>query len=645
MPPKRLLLGSALTFSLLAGAEAAHAQSTPSLMERLPTACPNVVHLRRIDATLGQLATAAGQSADLFESLGWPADRVRKLLLRGHDAIPREMALAVPAASIAALATWLQIGALADVLVVYQQRNDAENSVAKALRARLINLLASAPSGNFVAAVRTGSNGEAAEGADFFSLLGMEKGELVVVDSVREETGSRAETKLWQFGPFLMLAEKLSKLGIQPDARLRLRARCSVYDCDTVWEWSIEGGTTLAVPAAGPEAATSQAALGILRADLAAAQTIAKSTLEALEPVPDAIFETLASVSIGWLSTLLELPRRLNIELQRDATLHCRASYAAAGESEVLAPSLRALTSGAFAGYVVGGNSLDAMLCNDVYASALSAERFLAPPMQTAFSKSVPLLPNAALVQLQPLMEWLFSKEADLFDPGWALLLGEPTAAPRISLTGAEGEPIEALTPRRMSIPALAIVGRPRSPDAGWAFAERTSAALLQSLQRRAIDLVATDLGLGAASRELPWAALFGDEKHVLSVAGDARLHWFVHGDLLVFSTSVTLSKAILATKETPADATSWRSRAEMPSTAIAAQVAALFSILDNLEHGEMHALAQAMGLPTTDIVDRRRLRAAWSTLMHGYAGWQWRSEVGDTAIDEELLWPYLVRR
>ncbi|HLU40656.1 MAG TPA: hypothetical protein VK081_14820 [Planctomycetota bacterium] len=146
------------------------------------------------------------------------------------------------------------------------------------------------------------------------------------------------------------------------------------------------------------------------------------------------------------------------------------------------------------------------------------------------------------------LTEYLEGEESAMFEPGAALVLGPATAITELSLRDDRDEPIAQWQPKELSVPAVALAGRLAAPTQAWPVAEEFIGRLAGVLIERAapIELVETDLGLEVPTRAVTWSADDEGERH-LRVAGEFCPHWFLLDDTLVFSTSVALSKAMLA--------------------------------------------------------------------------------------------------
>ena len=222
--------------------------------------------------------------------------------------------------------------------------------------------------------------------------------------------------------------------------------------------------------------------------------------------------------------------------------------------------------------------------------------------------------------------------------------LAAAQAAADVALRGADERIVESATPVRLRLPAVAVVSRPRSVDDGWTFADTTTAKLLQSLRRPPAGLVELDLGLGVPTRVLPWTALLGDHGVRVEVEGEARLHWCQRGDLLVCSSSVALTRALLAASAPGQASTSLLGCASLPAKGVAAQVAALFSLPEEIAHGSLEAVAKALGCRVDDGEGKSRLRAAWAASLGRTAGCEWRRELADGAVRTTANWPGLGR-
>lgn len=582
-----------------------------------------LIRVGRLDAPLVELASSPWLRDGLLASFDLRPEALRETLLHLADTLPQSSTLAID--SPAALAALLELFALTDVL---EQCRAAGDEALAPLRTRLQQRLRTPLQLHATVALQLGDADQAADWATGAQLLlFLPGGEVQVIGPDAEPGGSRAEVDLWQFGRMQDLGPRLRKLGLDFERGQKLSLRGSARGRQLQWDVAVDGPDAAAeppAPPAPPQLVTAQWYLG-------AAQQAAEELFAALDRLPESAVEKLDSAALRGLGLLLQLPRSLQFAIDERGGVRWQGRSPAGPQPGALPETLLALAGGDFAGLAIGGDPLDeAILAAD---DALLGIEELAGRVGWR-------LPARVAQRLGPLLDWFEDDASALCEPGWAFVLGAPVAVPSVQLLDGDGTVLESAPSARLRLPALALVGRPRSPDDGWTFARRTTAALLQSLGRPDCELEFVDLGLGVRTAALPWQALFGGPRQRLQVEGDGQLHWLQRGDLLLLSSSLALSRAILAASEPPPGAAAWRLRVELPADGVVAQADAMFGLCDELERGPLQRLGRALGYDDEGAVDALRLRAAWSSMLRRVGGLAWCREVGDDGLRERFEWP-----
>ena len=168
---------------------------------------------------------------------------------------------------------------------------------------------------------------------------------------------------------------------------------------------------------------------------------------------------------------------------------------------------------------------------------------------RTGFATRIRKLFDEQLVGLQ---EYLEGEDSAVFAPGSAVIQGAPTEVLDAYLTrpGAPARSTDLVPSGGLAkVDGLALVGILADGEDGQGFVERMTGGLAAAMGGAVpIKLRSEDLGLGVPTQVVDWVDLQGGDSR-LALAGDVKLHWFRRGSLLVLSTSVPLSRAILSAR------------------------------------------------------------------------------------------------
>ncbi len=155
----------------------------------------------------------------------------------------------------------------------------------------------------------------------------------------------------------------------------------------------------------------------------------------------------------------------------------------------------------------------------------------------------------------------VLNRSAEVFEPPVALLFGTQGKVTRFELGYGSGSKRETLSAKDLPTWELAAIGRVRDPARAIRYTEEVYGSFVRGLAAALgvsgppPDARVPEFDLGLGQRTLvpdgAWMTkLSGANNFSVTIEGDLRPHFFFCDDLVVFSTSVRLSKRILAARQ-----------------------------------------------------------------------------------------------
>lgn len=153
-----------------------------------------------------------------------------------------------------------------------------------------------------------------------------------------------------------------------------------------------------------------------------------------------------------------------------------------------------------------------------------------------------------AEARAEALSEFLMEDFGDALANGTGTLWEGATRLRRLEVLGADGAPLASWRPEAMALPAVALLARTDDAAGAWTFAQRLCNVFAKAMiaDDAELPLGEVDLGLGVPTRSFGATWPLGGGRQ-LRIEGELQPHWFVCQGTLVLSTSVALSKTLIA--------------------------------------------------------------------------------------------------